>query len=85
MQQQEALGRSKGGFSTKIHLQAEGMGKPMQFVLTPGQTSDVRGFEPLNAKVKVERLGLGRPKQRPHYLLGGQAYNSEAIRRTLRR
>lgn len=36
MQQQEALGCSKGGFSTKIHLQAEGMGKPMQFVLTPG-------------------------------------------------
>ena len=69
MQQQEALGRSKGGFSTKIHLQSEGMGKPMQFVVTPGQTSDVKGFEPLNAKVKVKRLGRGRPKQRPRYPL----------------
>ena len=85
MQQQEALGRSKGGFSTKIHLQSEGMGKPMQFVLTPGQTSDVKGFEPLNAKVKVKRLGRGRPKQRPRYLLGDKAYDAEAIRRTLRR
>ena len=43
-QQQEALGRSRGGFSTKIHIQAEGMGKPMQFVLTTGQCSDVKGL-----------------------------------------
>jgi len=85
MQQQEALGRSKGGFSTKIHLQSEGMGKPMQFVLTPGQTSDVKGFEPLNAKVKVKRLGQGRPKQRPRYLLGDKVYDAEAMRPTLRR
>ena len=25
----EALGRSQGGFSTKLHLRAEGFGKPM--------------------------------------------------------
>ena len=85
MHQQEALGRSKGGFSTKIHLQAEGMGKPMQFVVTSGQTSDVKGFAPLNAKVKVKRLGRGRPKQRPRYLLGDKAYDAQSIRRTLRR
>ena len=33
----EALGRSQGGFSTKVHLRAEGGGKPLTVVLTPGQ------------------------------------------------
>lgn len=32
----EALGRSKGGFSAKVHLRAERTGKPMTFILTPG-------------------------------------------------
>jgi hypothetical protein len=70
MYEQEALGRSKGGFSTKIHIQAEGMGKPMQFVLTAGQCSDVKGFDLLNTALKVKRIGRGKPKQRPRYLLG---------------
>ena len=32
----QALGRSRGGFGTKIHLRVEGQGKPVAFVLTPG-------------------------------------------------
>ena len=32
----EALGRSQGGFSTKLHLRAEGGGKPIVAVLTGG-------------------------------------------------
>jgi hypothetical protein len=32
----EALGRSQGGFSTKVHVRAEGHGKLMTLVLTPG-------------------------------------------------
>jgi transposase len=37
----EALGRSRGGFSTKIHLACDGLGKPVQIILTPGQDHDV--------------------------------------------
>src|SRR5512144_1639392 len=33
----EALGYSRGGFFTKVHLRAEGQGNPMAIVLTPGQ------------------------------------------------
>src|SRR5689334_13321914 len=33
----EALGRSQGGFSTKIHLRAEGHGRPITAVLTGGE------------------------------------------------
>jgi transposase len=39
--QQEALGRSRGGFSTKIHVAVDGLGKPTTIVLSPGQDHDV--------------------------------------------
>ena len=32
----EALGRSQGGFSTKVHLRVDGQGRPLTVVLTPG-------------------------------------------------
>ena len=38
----EALGRSRGGFSTKIHLKIDLDGYPIGFHLTPGQASDSR-------------------------------------------
>jgi transposase len=85
MQEQEALGGSKGGLTTKMHIQAEGMGKPIQFVLTSGQTSDVKGFEQLNQGGKVKPRAQGRPKQRPDYFIGDKAYDSNSIRQTLRR
>ncbi len=37
----EALGRSRGGFSTKIHVACDGIGKPVKIILTPGQDHDV--------------------------------------------
>lgn len=40
-QQQEALGRSKGGFSTKIHALTDALGLPLKFILTPGQRNDI--------------------------------------------
>lgn len=41
----EALGRSQGGFSTKLHLRAEGGGKPITAVLTAGERhGTVRNF-----------------------------------------
>ncbi len=36
---QEALGRSRGGLSAKIHFRCEGTGKLITFLLTPGQES----------------------------------------------
>lgn len=40
-QAQEALGRSRGGFSTKIHALVDALGNPLKFVLTPGQRNDI--------------------------------------------
>lgn len=43
----EALGRSRGGFSTKIHLSCNGVGEPLKIILTPGQNHDVKQGRPL--------------------------------------
>ena len=37
----QALGRSKGGFSTKIHVLVDGLGNPLDLILTAGQAADV--------------------------------------------
>jgi len=36
----QAIGRSRGGLTTKIHLAVRGLGCPVRFVLTPGQAGD---------------------------------------------
>jgi transposase len=40
-QDQEALGRSKGGFTTKIHTLVDALGNPLRFILSPGQKHDI--------------------------------------------
>jgi transposase len=40
-QKTEGLGRSMGGFTTKIHAKVDALGNPLQFIITPGQTSEV--------------------------------------------
>jgi transposase len=40
-QAKQALGRSRGGFSTKIHILVDALGNPLRFLLTGGQRHDV--------------------------------------------
>jgi transposase len=40
-QNDQALGRSRGGFGTKIHGSFNGLGHPVELTLTPGQASDI--------------------------------------------
>ena len=47
MQDREALGRSKGGFTTKIHALVDALGNPLKFILTPGQRNDITQAKPL--------------------------------------
>jgi len=81
----EALGRSQGGFSTKVHVRAEGRGKPMTFVLTPGQRHEASAFEQLMEQGAVKRAGRGRPRLRPRRVVGDKGYSSRKIRQYLRR
>jgi transposase len=81
----EALGRSQGGFSTKLHVRVEGHGRLMTFVLTPGQQHEATVAEDLMDQGAVKRSGKGRPKQRPKRLVGDKGYSSRKLRTTLRR
>src|SRR5574337_476604 len=43
----EAIGRSKGGLTTKIHATCDALGNPTGFHLTPGQAHDLQGADAL--------------------------------------
>jgi transposase len=83
--QDEALGRSQGGFSTKLHLRAEGGGKPIIAVLTGGERHEQMALEDLLEGGAIRRSGRGRPRLRPHRLAGDKGYSSPTARRRLRR
>jgi transposase len=49
----QALGRSRGGFSTKVHIAVDALGNPLRLLLTAGQCHDspqasalIEGYEP---------------------------------------
>ncbi|MEZ4524687.1 MAG: IS5 family transposase [Desulfobacterales bacterium] len=46
-QEEQALGRSRGGFSTKIHVAVDALGNPLKFILAPGQNHDITQAEAL--------------------------------------
>ncbi|MFJ9683780.1 IS5 family transposase [Streptomyces sp. NPDC101194] len=81
----ECLGRSRGGFTTKIHLAAEGRCRPLAFVLTPGHYGDGPQLERVLEQVSVPRTGVGRPRTKPDRVLADKAYTSRGNRRYLRR
>ncbi|NML18338.1 transposase [Azohydromonas sp. G-1-1-14] len=45
--QAQAIGRSRGGLSTKIHATVDALGNPTDFHLTPGQAHDLEGADAL--------------------------------------
>jgi transposase len=81
-----ALGRSRGGLSTKVHLASEQGRKTLATVLTPGQAADSPQFIPVLKRIRVpRRSGPGRPRTRPDRVLGDKAYSSRSNRTYLRR
>ncbi|MFJ8709907.1 IS5 family transposase [Streptomyces anulatus] len=78
-----ALGRSRGGLTTKIHLAADSRCRPLAFVLTPGQAGDTPAFPEVMARIRVPRP-VGRPRTTPDVVLADKAYSSRAIRPQLR-
>jgi len=84
-QRWQALGRSRGGFSTKLHIRCDGRGWPMVFALTAGERHDSTALDDLLAGGRVKQSGPGRPRHRPEAVAGDRGYSSHAIRRGLRR
>lgn len=79
--EQQALGRSQGGFSTKLHLRAEGGGKPLACLLTASQRHEQSVFQLLMEQGAIKRVGRGRPRLRPERVVGDKGYSSRKVRR----
>ncbi len=52
----EAIGRSRGGLSTKIHTRVDALGNPTGFVLTGGQAHDLAGADHLLPGMAADTL-----------------------------
>ena len=71
----QALGRSRGGFTTKIHAKSDASGGIIAFDLTGGEASDGRHFETL--------LDIG-PDIEPRAAICDKGYASKANREAAR-
>jgi transposase len=81
----EALGRSRGGLSTKIHLAVDGRGRPLSVLVSGGQAGDNPYLLPVLDAIAVRRAGPGRPRKRPALLLADKGYAHDSTRMALRR
>jgi transposase len=78
------LGRSRGGFGTKVHLVTDGNGLPLAAGVSAGQRHESLYAEPVLAAVRIRR-GRGRPRTRPRAVAGDKGYSYDRVRRYLRR
>ncbi len=79
------FGRSRGGWSTKIHAACEQGRQMLAFLLTPGQAGDSPQMIPVLERIRVARVGPGRPRSRPDRVLADKAYSSRGNRSWLAR
>jgi transposase len=78
-----ALGRSRGGFGTKIHLVCDKHGSIVALHITAGQAHESKAFEPTMARRLLHRRqGMGRW---PSRLAGDKGYSYPRIRQWCRR
>ncbi|MFJ5220474.1 IS5 family transposase [Streptomyces sp. NPDC088354] len=81
----QALGRSRGGLTTKVHLAVDGCGLPLSVVLTAGNAHDSTAFIAVMDDIRIPPAGRGRPRTRPARVVADKAYSSRAIRAWCRR
>ena len=56
MNDDQALGRSRGGFGTKVHVAVDAPGNPVRLIATAGQVADVTQGEALVDGLAVEHV-----------------------------
>src|SRR4051812_27053502 len=81
----QALGRSRGGFSTKLHLRADANGRPVALYLTRGERHDLLGVEPLFEQGVLRTGRRGRPRWKPAAVIADKAYSAAWLLAALRR
>ncbi len=82
---EQALGRSCGRFSTKLHLRCDARGRPVTVHLTGGQRHDLIGVGPLFEKGALRTGKRGRPRWKPGAVIADKAYSAAWLLDALRR
>ncbi len=77
------LGRSRGGFGTKIHLATDGSGLPLNILLSTGQAHESQFALRLLDGIGVQRQN-GSIKRRGYAVLADKAYSGHAPRNELK-
>jgi hypothetical protein len=70
------LGRSRGGFSTKIHLAVEQGQKPISVLVTAGQCRESPQLTAVLDAIRAPGVGPGRPRTRPDRVRADNAYEA---------
>ncbi|MHC5053588.1 MAG: IS5 family transposase [Planctomycetota bacterium] len=83
MSEDHALGRSRGGWGTKLHIVTDGQGTPLAIRLTPGQAHESTEFEAVLDAVRIPQP-VGRPRKRPDAAAGDKAYGVRRAREWLK-
>lgn len=78
----QALGRSRGGYSTKLHLLTDGQGIPLAVTATPGQRNEGPEFPNLMAACLINTF---QKAKRPAAIAGDKAYNTKKIRARIKK
>lgn len=81
------MGRSRGGWTTKIHLAVDKAGRPLAIRLTPGQAGDNPELIPLLDDIDVPVRDGAAPtdRSRPDTVVADKAYSHPSTRMALRR
>jgi transposase len=82
---EQALGRSRGGFSTKLPLRTDVYGRPVAFHLTGGERHDRLGVGPLFETGALGTGRRGRPRWKPAAVIADKAYSAAWLLDILRR
>ena len=75
-----ALGRSRGGMSSKIHILCDGQGHPLHVAVTAGQIHESTALDTLLAQTDQDVLDAqGNPIPWPAALAGDKGYRADWI------
>ncbi len=72
-QKEQGLGRSVGGFTSKVHAKVDALGNPLKFIVTSGGRSDFK--EAANLLSTTSKS----------YVLGDKGYDSDIFRKQIKK
>ena len=75
----EALGRSRGGFSTKVYAAVDALGNPLKLILRPGQRADIIEAEALAESYPFEALIADKGFDSTDFVAWVEAREAEAV------